>query len=100
MTGDYMEERTNNGVHQIQLTDRQQGKITGVTDVISFDPEEVLLSTQMGTLSIKGEQLHVSRLHVEQQEIELDGKVDSLIYTREKPSGLQSGQTFIKRIFR
>ena len=98
--GDFMEEKQYSGSHQIELTNRQQGKITGVTDVISFDPQEVLLSTEMGMLSVIGAELHVSHLNLEQKEIRLDGKVDALHYTKEKLSGTQTGQSIMKRIFR
>ena len=36
--------------------------ITGICDVVSFDENAVVLDTDMGLLTIKGKELHVSRL--------------------------------------
>ena len=57
-----MEERSAAKSHKIILGNRRTGNFTGVRDVISFDPKEILLETEMGMLQIKGEDLHVSRL--------------------------------------
>lgn len=98
--GERMEERQPMGRHQFQFVDRQRGNVTGVQDVISFDPEEVLLSTEQGLMTIKGEELHVSRLNLENQEIDLDGRIDSIVYIQEKPQGAKAGQSLLKRMFR
>ena len=43
------------GRHRITLDGRKQCKVTGVTDVLSFDEGAVLLETVDGMLMIKGE---------------------------------------------
>src|SRR5699024_11993915 len=59
-------------LHRLQLTDRQKGCIQGVKDVNSFDEKEISLVTEAGTLSIKGEGLHVTRLDLEKQEVDIE----------------------------
>ncbi len=53
-----MEEATRKE-HGLTLDGRRAGKITGVVDVVSFDPEMILLETSQGMLTIKGQELHV-----------------------------------------
>ena len=93
-----MEEKQNKKAHCLQLTDRQKGCIQGVRDVNSFDEKEISLVTEAGTLSIKGEGLHVTRLDLERQEVYIEGKVESLIYSQgiTKDKG---GEGMIKRLF-
>lgn len=67
--------------HKLCVTGRKSCQIGGVIDVISFDLAMVLLETELGMLTIKGNDLHVSRLTLEKGEIDVDGRIDSLIYT-------------------
>ena len=39
--------------HRIAVTGRHTGTITGVSDVLSFDEGEIILETELGTLTIK-----------------------------------------------
>ena len=73
-----MEEKKILSTHSLMLENRQNGRITGVKDIKSFDEKEILLFTQAGKLVIKGEQLHVKQLDLEKGEVDLEGKVDSL----------------------
>ena len=50
------------GSHKILMDNRKKGSITGVADVISFDLKEILLETTMGMLTIKGQDLKVTRI--------------------------------------
>lgn len=77
-----MEEKQHKAVHRLQLTDRREGSITGVKDVQSFDEKEISLVTEAGILLVKGEELHVTRLVLEKQEVDIGGKVDSLLYSQ------------------
>ena len=67
--------------HQIMLYNREKGNLTGILDVISFDENTIVLDTDMGLLTIKGKDLHVSRLTLEKGEIDIEGQADSLVYS-------------------
>ena len=41
-------------IHKISSNNRKSCSVTGVTDVISFDLNQVLLETEYGMLTIKG----------------------------------------------
>ena len=61
-----MEEKIgSNRQHKLILQNRGKGNITGICDVVSFDENAVVLDTDMGLLTIKGKELHVSRLTLE-----------------------------------
>lgn len=90
------ERQITGGSHRIIFNCRKQGTITGVRDVIAFDAKEVILDTEDGMLTIRGSELHVNRLSVEKGEMDLEGQVDSLIYSVGKS---QSKESLIARLF-
>lgn len=85
--------------HKLMLTNRRTCTINGVSDVLSFDLNEVLLETDQGMLMIKGNDLHVSRLTLEKGEVDIDGKIDSLTYS-ESTSYAGKGESFLTKLFR
>ena len=84
--------------HKMILVNRKNCSLTGITDVIAFDEKEVILETQMGTLWIKGENLHMKRLTLEQGEVEVDGVVDSYLYSGQK--SFEQKESLWGRLFR
>lgn len=85
--------------HRIELSNRKTLLITGVKDVQSFDEQEILLETEQGMLLIRGSKLHIGRLSIERGETDVDGRVDSLIYTELK-GAVKSGKSLLERMFR
>ena len=61
---------------------------------------EILLDTQQGMLTIKGKDLHVTRLNLEKQEVDLEGTIDSLTYTEGGIHGQKAGENLLKRLFK
>ena len=64
--------------HSLHLEQRGHGLVTGVTEMKSFDEENIFMETSQGTLAIRGSSLHVCRLELEKGEAEIEGKVDSM----------------------
>lgn len=87
------------GKHRLIMDNRKKCSLTGVTDVISFDLNQILLETELGMLDIKGSDLHVNRLSVEKGEVELAGNIDSMTYT-EISSYSKKAESFFSRMFR
>ena len=75
------------GSHKLMLERRQGGTITGVRDVTSFDEKEIRLVTEEGKLSVRGEGLHVKQLDLQKGEVELQGRIDQLVYLNKKQTG-------------
>ena len=61
--------------HKISLFNRSSGIISGVKEVISFDPNEIILDTEQGMLMIQGEELHVTKVRVDSGAVEIEGLV-------------------------
>lgn len=86
------------GIHKLTLSNRGSLAINGVVDVISFDLNEVLLETEAGMLTIRGQDLHVNRLTLEKGEVDISGTVDSLLYADISGYG-QKASSFFGRLF-
>ena len=94
-----MEEKLNARPHKLELLNREKGNVTGIQDVVSFDENQMILDTDMGLLTIKGKDLHVSRLTLEKGEIDIEGQADSLVYSSSE-SFKKTGQSFLSRLFK
>lgn len=92
-------ENTGIGLHKVTLTDRKSGKLNGIKDVISFDEQEIVLDTEQGLLTIKGEKLHVSRLSLEKGEVDVDGRIDSFVYSKDSSTKTDKGSGMFARFF-
>lgn len=92
-----MEEKMGSS-HKIMLNNREKGTITGILDVLSFDENTIVLDTDMGLLTIRGKDLHVSRLTLEKGEIDIEGRTDSLTYSSNE-AHRKSGQSLLARLF-
>lgn len=93
-----MEEKSGIRAHACWLENRSAASLTGVREVVSFDENQVVVDTDMGLLTIKGKELHVSRLTVEKGELEVDGQVDSLAYSSNE-AYRKAGQSILTRLF-
>ena len=75
------EKRTIKKIHNIILENRSSLTLSGVTDVGSFDEQVIIVSTDIGELTIKGENLHISRLSIETGDLTVDGTISQLSYS-------------------
>ena len=73
--------------HQLILDDRRRLSLSGVSDVDSFDDTTVVAHTALGDLTVRGHDLHISRLNVETGDMSVEGQIDLLEYTEPKPRG-------------
>ena len=85
--------------HRLTLNNRDRGNLTGILDVISFNESQIVLDTDMGLLTIRGKDLHVSRLSLEKGEIDIEGRTDSFPYSSNE-SIRKAGQSFLSRLFK
>ncbi len=84
--------------HKILIEDRNRMIITGVKKVKSFDPKEIHLDTLEGGLVIKGQDLGVKNLNLEQSELEIEGRMDLLAYATNRSPEASRGMW--ERIFK
>ena len=82
--------------HKVVMTDRKNMLVTDVIDVDSFNLTEILLETGQGTILVKGTDIHVKRLNLERGEADIEGKFDSIVYTKDKGKS----DSLLKRMFK
>lgn len=78
------------------LEERKKLSVTGVTEVGSFDEECVTAATELGELTVKGENLHITSLSLEIGEMVIEGKIFVLSYTDAAPKN----EGFFAKVFR
>ncbi len=94
-----IEDKRTTAKHTVVLDKRRSATITGVIDVVSFDDETIIAETEMGMLILKGINLHVNKLNLENGELSVDGEFISLLY--EEQSGFPKGKSsFFGRLFK
>ncbi len=90
---------TTNIIQNIVLENREKLSISGVLDVLSFDDQIVLIETELGLLTIKGENLRINKLSIDTSEVIVEGDINSLGYN-DKDLEKKSGGSLIGRIFK
>ena len=81
--------------HSLKLENRNGLKLTGVTDVDSFNDESVMAYTDYGSLAISGTGLNVKELNLTNGTLEVEGEVTALVYS----SRISKEKGFFKRLF-
>ena len=94
-----MEEKISTRPHRLTIDNRASSTMTGIRDVVSFDENQVVLDTDMGLLTLKGKDLHVSRLTLEKGEVDLNGTIESLLYSSNEALR-RSGESLLSRLFK
>ena len=88
----------NNVVQNLILENRGKLTITGVLDVLSFDDQLVVLETELGLLTVKGENIRINKLSIDASEVIIEGEINSLGYS-EKELGNKTS-SFMSKIFK
>lgn len=87
--------------HSLHLTNRARLAMTGVREVISFDEREVVLDTDQGTLTLRGEGMHIKQLDLESGDFLVEGTIGAAIYTVRQDRKFGSrGRGIFQRILR
>lgn len=76
-----VENKVENARGNITLENRNRLTLTGVEEVISFDDEKILLNTTLGALTIKGAELKMNKLDVQNGDVIIVGNVGSIVYS-------------------
>ena len=76
-----MEDKKSVAPHNLIMENREKLTLTGVIDIHSFDDELVLVETSMGILTIKGGDLKMNKLNLENNELVVEGKIIALVYS-------------------
>lgn len=73
--------------HRLTLDQREKLIVTGVTEVVSFDEDAVVLHTEQGMLTVQGQQLQLKTLSVDGGQLAVEGTVSALSYEEPRQKG-------------
>ena len=81
MTLDDRKINNSNIVQNLVLENREKLSISGVLDVLSFDDQVVIVETELGLLTVKGENLRINKLSIDTSEVVVEGEIYNLVYS-------------------
>lgn len=97
-----MEKKVDNKVEDpksnIVLENRKKLTLTGAEEVISFDDEKILLNTKLGFLTIKGSELKMNKLDVQNGDLIIVGNISSIVYSGKELK--KEKENLISRLFK
>lgn len=67
-------------VHRLELKDRRDLHLSGVTEVDSSEDRRILLKTILGPMEIEGQDLRILNLDLSAGCATVGGKIDALLY--------------------
>lgn len=95
----YLMEGNIKHAHRVSMSNRSKLEMTGISDVISFDLTKVLLESDYGVITIKGQNLHVNRLSVEKGELDIDGTIQAIEYS-DKDNFSKKGESWFGKLLK
>lgn len=73
--------------HKLTLNDRKSLSISGVTEVVGFDEESVILKIGESVLHVQGEGLRLKALSPEGGQVAVDGHIHAMVYQEGRVRG-------------
>ena len=81
----------NNVIQNLVLENREKLSISGVLDVLSFDDQVVIVETELGLLTVKGDNLRINKLSLDTSEVVVEGEIYNLAYSENDLDKKSSG---------
>ena len=86
------------GTHRVIMEERHGAEITGVSDLLIFDENEIVVQTVMGLLTIHGQDLHISNLDLERGSVLLTGELREVYYEEESHIEIPKNNGFFSKM--
>ncbi len=86
--------------HEIRIVNRKMLEVTGVLNIESFDSQEFLLQTSCGYLAVRGENLHIRNLNLEDGMVAIEGTVFDMGYIEESFAPGDKAKGFFNKLFK
>lgn len=99
MTIDERKVQNTTVIQNLILENRGKLSISGVLDVLSFDDQVVIIETELGLLTVKGDNLRINKLSIDTSEVIVEGDISSMNYSDNKNAEKSKG-SFISKIFK
>lgn len=87
-----------NTIQNLILENRNKLNISGVLDVLSFDDQIVIVETDLGLLTVKGDNLKINKLSIDTSEVIVEGEIISLSYSQKDFE--KKGEGILNKIFK
>lgn len=98
MTFEERKSITSGVIQNLILENRGKLSISGVLDVLSFDDQVVMVETELGLLTVKGENLRINKLSIDTSEVIVEGDISYLAYSNKETEKGKS--SFMSKIFK
>ena len=82
----------------IILENREKLTLSGVRDVLSFDDQIVIVETELGLLTIKGQNLKITKLSIDTGDVVVEGDSLNLGYSEKTLD--KKGTSIMNKLFR
>lgn len=93
-----MEDTSKNFIQNVYLENREKLSISGVLDVFSFDDQIIIIETELGLLTIKGENLKITKLSLDTSDFIVEGLINNIFYSNSDNN--KKNQNILTRIFK
>ena len=93
-----MEHINKNYIQNVYLENREKLSISGVLDVFSFDDQIIIIETELGLLTIKGENLKITKLSLDTSDFIVEGLINNIFYSNSENN--KKNQNILTRIFK
>ena len=82
---------------EIKIIDRKKISLSGIKKLVSFNPEEFLIESNLGVILLKGQDLEILKLDTTDGILSIKGRINSLTYM---DSSKKSENSLIARLFK
>ncbi len=69
--------------HRVTIAERETVTVDGVSNVESFDDQEIVLETSAGMLMLRGREFHIKQLNLDDGNLTIEGYLSGLEYAEE-----------------
>ncbi|MCR3760794.1 sporulation protein YabP [Clostridium felsineum] len=80
------------------IENRKRLLLTGVSEVVNFNDEQIVLNTNLGALVIKGRELKMNKLDVQNGDVAITGTINACVYSGGEASNKKD--SIISRLFK
>lgn len=97
---DERKDKYDNGpkLHQVKMVNRNVLSLEGVIAMGSYSDMEISLETSTGSLLIKGQELHIKQLNLDEGKMEVEGGINALLYS--DATAFKSSKGFLSKLLR
>lgn len=93
-----IENKIDDNKSNLTLENRKKLMLSGVVEVLSFDEQKIDMTTKVGNLTIKGEELKMNKLDVQNGDVVIVGSIASMVYNGKVSK--KSNESIISKLFK